>query len=217
MWDFNTPLTEKEKLGCLALYLESKLDLSFFINSLALLDIDLMGGVYSWSNKRIRSECIYVRLDRALISPNWLKSFSCRLSLLPRVGSDHSPISLSVVSLEPKRNYPFRFEKMWISHPDLLNRISNWWSMEGEGTAMFRVTKKLSNMKWMIKIWNKMDFGHIFQEKEEISDKLSSIHDLIQHDGYNEHNRNIEMSILTNFHNIISKEENLWKQRSRIN
>ena len=58
MGNFNTPLTNEEKLGGLALDLESKLDLSNFINSLALLDVDMLGGVYTWSNKRIGSDCI---------------------------------------------------------------------------------------------------------------------------------------------------------------
>ena len=82
---------------------------------------------------------------------------------------------------------------------------------------MFRVTKKLSNVNCMIKVWNKMDFSHISQDKEEISNKLSSIRDIIQQDGYNDQNKNIEMSILTDLHNIISREENFQKQRSRIN
>ena len=69
----------------------------------------------------------------------------------------------------------------------------------------------------MIKIWNKTDFGHIFQDKEDLSIKLTSIQDTIQQEGYNDLKKNVELSILTNLHNIISKEEKFWKQRSRIN
>ena len=138
-----------------------------------------MGGSFTWSNKRIKWECIQVRLDRALISLDWLQSFSCRLSLLPRVGSDHSPISLSVAPIEPRRNFPFRFEKMWTSHPNLLDKVKSWWGIEVEGTTMFRVARKLSNVKRKIKVWNKMDFGHISHDKEDLSVKLSSIQENI--------------------------------------
>ena len=72
MGDFNTPLVDEEKLGGLAPDWESKQDLSNFINSLAFLDLDLVGGSFTWSNKRIGGESIQVRLDRALIYPNWL-------------------------------------------------------------------------------------------------------------------------------------------------
>ena len=211
MGDFNSLLVDDEKLGGLAPDQESKMDLSNFINKISFLDVDLSSGAFTQSNKRIGMDCIQVWLDRALISPNQLHSFSCKLSVLPRVGSNHSPISLSVVSIEPRRNFPFQFEKMWTSHPDLQNKICYWWGVEVEGIAMFSVAKKLTNVKQMIKVQNKIDFGHIFQDKEELFFKLSSIQDTIQQDGYNDLNRNVEISILTSLENIISKEEKFWK------
>ena len=82
---------------------------------------------------------------------------------------------------------------------------------------MFKVTRKLSNVKRKIKVWNKSDFGHIFKEKEELSIKLSSVQDSIQEEGYNDSNRDSELAILLELHDIISKEEKFWRQRSRIN
>ena len=106
---------------------------------------------------------------------------------------------------------------MWTSHPNLLEKVKLWWGMDVEGTTMFRVARKLRNVKRMIKVWNKTDFGHIFQEKEDLSDKLTSIQDNIQQEGYTDLNREVELSILSNLHNIISKEEKFYKQRSKIN
>lgn len=63
MGDFNTPLTDEVKLEGLALDLDSKLDLSNFISSLTLLDVDLWGGVNTWSNRLIGREYIQVCLD----------------------------------------------------------------------------------------------------------------------------------------------------------
>ena len=139
------------------------------------------------------------------------------ISLLPHIGFDHSPISLSVVPIEPKRNFPFWFEKMWTSHPDLVEKVKSWWAIDVEGLAMFRVTRKLSNVKRKIKVWNKIDFGHIFKEKEDLSVKLSSVQEPIQQEGYNESNRESELAILTEMHDIISKKDKFWRQRSRIN
>lgn len=68
--DFNTPLVDGEKMGGLPPDLESKQDLANFINNLTLLDLDLLGGSFTWSNQRIGRECIQVRLDRALVSPD---------------------------------------------------------------------------------------------------------------------------------------------------
>ena len=58
MGDFNTPLFEEEKYGGLAPNLDRRMDLSNFINNLALLDIDLSGGTFTWSNRNLGSECI---------------------------------------------------------------------------------------------------------------------------------------------------------------
>lgn len=132
------------------------------------------------------------------------------------MGSNHSPIFLLIALIEPRRNPPFRFEKMWTSHPDLLDRVKLWWDLDVEGMTMFRVSRKLSNVK-RIKFWNKTDFGHIFHEKEDLSDKLIYIQASIQQDGYDELNREAKLSILLDLHNIISKEENFWRQRSRVN
>ena len=68
---------------------------------------------------------------------------------------------------------------MWTTHPNLFKKVNHWWGMEVEGTAMFRVSRKLSNVKRMVKVWNKTDFGHIFLEKEDLSQKLISIQDSI--------------------------------------
>ena len=133
------------------------------------------------------------------------------------MGSDYSPISLSIAPIGPKTHPPFRFEKMWTSHPDLLGKVNLWWGIHVEGTAMFRVARKLSSVKRMVKVWNKSNFGHIFLEKDDLSDKLISIQASIQQDGNDELNREAELSILLDLHNIISKEEKFCRQRSRIN
>lgn len=80
---------------------------------------------------------------------------------------------------------------------------------------MFRVARKLSNVKRLVKGWNKTDFSHIFHEKEILSDKLLLGQNSIQHDGYDEINREVELSLLLDLHNIINKEEKFWRQRSR--
>ena len=56
--------------------------------------------------------------------------------------------------------------------PPLETKISSWWNIEVEGTAMYMVAQKLKNVKRNIKVWNKLDFGHIFQDKDEKTDKI---------------------------------------------
>lgn len=55
-----------------------------------------------------------------------------RQALGPRFTYDHWPVSLTVgrISWGPS---PFRFENMWLSHPDFKVSLSLWWSEEVSG------------------------------------------------------------------------------------
>ena len=61
---------------------------------------------------------------------------------------------------------------MWILHPSLENLIKEWWSVKVEGTAMFKVAKKLRNVKDNMKRWNRETFGNIFESKRRILEEL---------------------------------------------
>ncbi len=70
MGDFNVPLYDHEKMGGNVTQLKGRMDLREFINKEGLLDMDLHGIQFTWSNKRIGNDCIQARLDHALISPD---------------------------------------------------------------------------------------------------------------------------------------------------
>ena len=70
MGDFNVPLYDHEKKGGNVSQLEGRLDLMDFINKEGLMDMDLHGIQFTWSNKRIGEDCIQACLDRVLISPD---------------------------------------------------------------------------------------------------------------------------------------------------
>ena len=80
---------------------------------------------------------------------------------------------------------------------------------------MFQVAAKLKNVKKNIKKWNKHTFGNIFENKKKILEELKDIQDRIQTDGYEVVSREEESVKLVEFHDIITKEEMFWRQRSR--
>ncbi|XP_057873436.2 uncharacterized protein LOC131079489 [Cryptomeria japonica] len=159
------------------------------VTEVVVADLEFSGASYTWTNRRVGEELTEVKLDRALISREWLHLYYCSSNALIRVGSDHFPINFVV---EPKggrrRKFPFRFEKMWLSHPSLLNCVNEWWNVQVEGTDMFRIAKKLRIVK----------------------DK-----DKIQREGYANDNFGKESGILSKYHSIIAREEIFWRQRSR--
>lgn len=107
MGDFNTPLQEIDKFGGTQAQLDRKIDLMDFINVNALIDVDLSEASYTWSNRSDGGDLIQVRLDRSLITPNWVLKYRCSLSVINRIGSDHYPISFVVDSIKGKHCFPF--------------------------------------------------------------------------------------------------------------
>lgn len=142
MRDFNNPLREEEKFGGSPSQLESRLALMDFINTQALNDVEIQRCNYTWTNRRTSNDLIQVHLDRTLIFDEWYRHYFCSLSTHIQVRLDHFPITFIVDPINRRRNFPFRFEKMWTHHPDINRNIQKWWSIQVEGTAMYRVCKE---------------------------------------------------------------------------
>ncbi|XP_057828258.1 uncharacterized protein LOC131039491 [Cryptomeria japonica] len=185
---------EAEKFGGSQIQLDSKQDLADFINDQCLIDLDLTRASFTWSNRRVGAALIQVRLDWALISIDWLQHYSCSLNSMIRVDSDHYLISFMV---EPKGS------------------VKEWWSVQIDGTSIFRIAKKLRFVKEMVKKWNKEIFVDIFLQKSTLQVELNLIWDKILKEGYVGDNFAKESDVLTKCHSIIAREEIFWRQRSR--
>ena len=128
-----------------------------------------------------------------------------------RLGSNHSPIALTLETINRNKAFPFRFEKMWSAYPSLSDKIKEWWGIDVDDTTMYKLAKKLKNIKMEIRKWNKMDFGNIFQSKDGFLEKLAEVQEDIQNMGYDESRLNVEKTILVDLLNIMGKEEMFWR------
>ena len=80
------------------------------VDELELLDLPMQGGVFSWSGGRNNQS--WARLDRFLVTQNWLDHFSRVVqSRLPIPIFDHFPILLKDGGFR-RGPFPFRFENM---------------------------------------------------------------------------------------------------------
>jgi len=92
-----------------------------------LVDITTNNGIFTWNNKGGGESQVASKLDRFMISEDLMlnnKEISARI--LPFGGSDHWPIYMEVQSISTPRNRPFRFENIWLSHPDFNSNITKW-------------------------------------------------------------------------------------------
>ncbi|RVX09019.1 LINE-1 reverse transcriptase-like [Vitis vinifera] len=184
------------------------------VDDLELLDIPLQGGVASWSGGR--NNQAWARLDRFLVTQDWLDCFSgiiqCRL---PRPISDHFPILLKGGGVR-KGPSPFRFENMWLKVDGFKELLRGWWQEAGgRGRASFRLASKLKILKEKIKTWNREVFGSLEVNKNlalqqvEFWDRVESDRSLTER----------ETELKTEAKNVFKKwvllEETHWRQLSR--
>ena len=135
------------------------------VDELGLVDLQLHGGAFTWSGGM--KSLSRARLDRFLVSPYWLDQFG-RVSQrrLPRPTSDHFPILLEGGSLR-RGPAPFRFENMWFKVEGFKDLIRNWWrGIEVSGSANFRLSAKLKELKQKLKVWNREVFENLECNKE---------------------------------------------------
>jgi endonuclease/exonuclease/phosphatase family metal-dependent hydrolase len=87
------------------------------IDSLALIELPLLGRLYTWPNKRATPTL--ARLDHAFIDGGFNQLFlnSCLSST-----SDLVPLILTAPTSIPK-SFLFRFENAWLKHPTFLPSI----------------------------------------------------------------------------------------------
>ena len=115
--DLNFSLGHSEILG-----VKARVDvlIDFFINlleGLGLIDITPLESRPTWSNRRIVSEIIYKRLDRILLSADFLDSaFLLRRWIGCGGYLDHQPIFLQILPSSPKAHCPFKFNAYWLEN-----------------------------------------------------------------------------------------------------
>lgn len=94
------------------------------------------------------------KLDRFIILEDLiLTSHNLVVTILLFGGSNHWPIQLEASFIGIPRNRPFKFENVWLTHPDFLSNIERWWTedMQVQGTKMFLLHQRLKHIKQRLK------------------------------------------------------------------
>ena len=95
---------------------------------MGIVDINPLVAIPTWSNRRVGFEGISKRLDRLLVSADFL---DCDFLLKQWIGcggvSDHQPVFLQISSQSPKAHSPFKFNAGWLDHSDLVDALKDSW------------------------------------------------------------------------------------------
>ncbi|GFY95893.1 hypothetical protein Acr_11g0001990 [Actinidia rufa] len=61
---------------------------------------------------------------------------------------------------------------MWAKHDNFLELVGSAWQMQMDGTAMYKLCKRLKALKGPLKILNRQQFSHISARTEEAEENL---------------------------------------------
>ncbi|XP_026434585.1 uncharacterized protein LOC113332125 [Papaver somniferum] len=69
-------------------------------------------------------------------------------------------------------NIPFKYKKIWTSHPEFMQLILKSWEEECSGNPAFRFMSKLKRFKVIVKKWNWEVFGDLRVKVKETEDEV---------------------------------------------
>lgn len=117
--DFNDMLYASDKKGVHP-HPESLLEgFRLTIEDCNLMEMDLLGGEFTWEKSKGKPNWVRERLDRAFANADWWRKFPlCTLRVNHTTCSDHDPLQLALVDTTVSRKqFCFRFENLWLQEP----------------------------------------------------------------------------------------------------
>lgn len=168
MGDFNDISKPSEKFGGRPPNQGKINNFNNFLNTCGLLDLGFMGTRFTWTNGMTNGQVIRTRIDKCHATANWLALFlESKGQHLPRTRSDHNPIILKTDFRQAIGLKPFRFETMWLSHPDFWTLVRNTWN---NGNSTLQDT--IYTFAQKVAAWNKEVFGNIYKQKKQLLARL---------------------------------------------
>ncbi|XP_026399016.1 uncharacterized protein LOC113294854 [Papaver somniferum] len=75
-------------------------------------------------------------------------------------------------SIPKPSNIPFKFQKMWLSHPGFMDLVSNCWNEDIVGDPAFVLLQKLKRLKNILRDWNWNMFGNVHVKIKEAEEEV---------------------------------------------
>jgi hypothetical protein len=207
--DFNDLLSQEDKVGD---HPHPNWLCSGFrnvVNDCDLTDIQLEGHRFTWIKSRSSPNATQERLDRAMVSSDWLALFpEVKLFNLLALHSDHSPILLQTNPLRRVRySYSFKFENLWLKEDDVGEVVEMAWHKD----PYAEVTEKVESCADELQRWGRRKRTRFKEELEGCCTEMESLRgntDVTSVTRYQE--------LYNNHARILVQEEAYWKQRAKM-
>ena len=125
------------------------------IGHLGLVELQLKGRAYTWSN--MQSNPLLEQLDWFFTSANWTIDYpSTEVTPMAKITSDHIPCKVSIGTNIPRSNI-FRFENFWVEHAGFPDTVSSDWSQPTSTNSAARtISVKLKRLRSTLKAWSRV-------------------------------------------------------------
>ncbi|OMO52105.1 reverse transcriptase [Corchorus capsularis] len=185
-----------------------------FLQDCNLMEIEIHGANFSWSNNREGEDNILEKLDKAYATVDWSNLFTGAIGWYEAdVASDHCPLLITLEKLKKNRRRDFKFESKWLLDQEFAEVIDDGWRTSEMGSRMFRLSRKLANTRNKLRSWSKDKFQN---PKVEVELRLKRIKEIQMLPLTKELKE--ELAILKReVDELWQMEERFWHQRSRLN
>ncbi|KAL8114965.1 hypothetical protein AgCh_021696 [Apium graveolens] len=171
-------------------------------------DMELTGHRFTWERGRGKPEWTEVRLDRAMVTQDWMDLFPmANLYNLEGSNSDHSPIFLVPKKREESAGVSmFRFENAWLLEPMCQQLVSAYWKEDGE----IDIQSKVKACSEVLVVWGKEITGNFGKVIKECKRQLKKLRNKDDDQPIQEF-----LEVKKKLHLTLDQREIFWRQRSK--
>ncbi|KAF4400027.1 hypothetical protein G4B88_021241 [Cannabis sativa] len=157
MGDLNSVLSSIEKVGGRPVTQAEGEGLRNFLFNHGAIDLVGVGAFFTWTNGQDEDHIIKEKLDRVIVSPEWLTHFKkAGVRNLSIRHSDHAPIILDTRMEREFFSTPFRYLDAWSRDSSCRKVIEDSWKLGVEGFKSFILCQKLKITAKALGEWNRL-------------------------------------------------------------
>uniref|UniRef100_A0A803NG99 Reverse transcriptase domain-containing protein n=1 Tax=Cannabis sativa TaxID=3483 RepID=A0A803NG99_CANSA len=205
--------------------LRNELQMKEFRNTLDrcfLNELPYLGDDFTWAKNKKNPTALKERLDWCFINNFWMDHFpQPTVTHLDYYGSDHRALLIEVVfssqhdqpSSLQKRRSRFRFEEIWLKEAECSDIILSSWQLDSACDPAEMLVQCLNSCAENLQQWHTRKFGRMKNDIKQAQKHVTMLNNSAA--TGTDFTQQI-LSAETILDDLLSTEEQYWKQRSRI-
>ncbi|XP_071739373.1 uncharacterized protein [Rutidosis leptorrhynchoides] len=214
--DFNVALDIEESTASSSSCTLAMLEFRECIDNLNMADVNHGGFQYTWNQRPNSDTGILKKIDRVLANDVFISNFmNAHVIFQPYRISNHCPAVLKIPVGLKSNPKPFKFSNYIVNHENFKMVVEEEWQANVQGHLMYRVVKKLRNLKKPIRklMWSK---GNLHDRVLRCRGVLDDARKALDNDPFSSHARSHASQALKDYNLAIIEEESFLKQKSKI-